>query len=144
LTRMDSHKRNNSEPPAQQVQDRDVLYKKLGPVPLSPPPLPSDLPVHPALQMHLESSAPGRSKTLRRIKRSDELMSPIDPETGLRDNEESILVGLEAKDAATINVAVWEEPPDIMSRSQTAPPGQRMAPAPPMRFQDAIGSMNRI
>jgi hypothetical protein len=71
-------------------------------------------------------------------------MSPIDPETGLRDNEESILVGLEAKDAATINVAVWEEPPDIMSRSQTAPPGQRMAPAPPMRFQDAIGSMNRI
>jgi hypothetical protein len=53
VQRSDSHKRNNSEPTFK------PLIRKLPPMPLSPPPLPKDFPVHQALQMHLE---PGKKK----------------------------------------------------------------------------------
>jgi hypothetical protein len=53
--------RNNSEPTFK------PLIRKLPPMPLSPPPLPKDFPVHQALQMHLE---PGKKKTTQERTRS--------------------------------------------------------------------------
>ena len=55
-----SHRRNNSEPAFK------PLIRKLPPMPLSPPPLPQDFPVHHALQMNLE---PGKKS--KRSKRAD-------------------------------------------------------------------------
>jgi hypothetical protein len=101
LSGVDSHRRNNSEPTFK------PLITKLPPQPMSPPPLPQDLPVHPALQIHLETSQPRkgglsvRGKTLRRAKHTDELVSPLDSsdaDYGFPDQEQSIVVGLDRGD----------------------------------------------
>src|SRR5690606_36734799 len=54
-----AHRRNQSVPTA-----LEPLIRKLPPQPPldSPPPLPMDLPVHPALQMHLDPTLPGGKK----------------------------------------------------------------------------------
>jgi len=71
LSRSNSHKRNNSEPAFK------PLIRKLPPMPLSPPPLPQDFPVHHALQMHLE---PGKKKETgnnpKRTNRPEEMTPP--------------------------------------------------------------------
>lgn len=96
-----NHSRNNSAP----NPDFKPLIRKLPPQapPDSPPPLPHDLPVHPALQMHLNPSTPGRKngtrgKSIRRLRRNDDIMSPID--AVLRDHEHSIIVGIDGGEAA--------------------------------------------
>lgn len=95
-----NHSRNNSAP----NPDFKPLIRKLPPQapPDSPPPLPHDLPVHPALQMHLNPSTPGgkggaRGKSIRRLRRNDDIMSPID--SVLRDHEHSIIVGIDGGEA---------------------------------------------
>lgn len=97
-----NHSRNHSAP----NPDFKPLIRKLPPQapPDSPPPLPHDLPVHPALQMHLDPSTPGRKngaargKSTRRLRRNDDIMSPID--AVLRDHENNITVGIDGGEAA--------------------------------------------
>ena len=55
------------------------LIRKLPPMPLSPQPLPNDLPVHSALQMHLEPGNPhARDRSTRRVNRSIDLTPESD------------------------------------------------------------------
>jgi len=65
VARSSSHTRGNSDPSFK------PLIRKLPPMPLSPPPLPEDLPVHSALQMHLgpgkERSSRTRDRSVRRV-----------------------------------------------------------------------------
>lgn len=126
------HQRSQSD---QASQEFAPLIRKLPPQPPpdSPPPLPVDLPVHPRLQMNLDPAQPGR-RTVRRVQRSDEL----------REDEQSILVGIDAEETRA-----WESGPPIEiavpPRRPSVAGGYRMAPSPPMMGLDqAIGSMNQI
>lgn len=111
-----NHSRNHSAPDV----EFKPLIRKLPPQapPDSPPPLPHDLPVHPALQMHLDPSTPGRKngmakgRSIRRIKRNDDIMSPID--SVLRDHEQSIIVGLDGGEAALH----WDDPNQYTQQQQ--------------------------
>ncbi|KAG0134206.1 hypothetical protein HOY82DRAFT_554342 [Tuber indicum] len=66
-----------------------IRHLRPQPPPDSPSPLPKDLPVHPALQVHLDISTQGRS--IRRAQRED--MSPIDNV----EEEANIVVGIEGE-----------------------------------------------
>lgn len=59
LNRNNSHKRTTSEPAFK------PLIRKLPPMPLSPPPLPNDFPVHQALRMYLEPGKRDRTPAPR-------------------------------------------------------------------------------
>ncbi|PWW77810.1 hypothetical protein C7212DRAFT_362620 [Tuber magnatum] len=74
-----------------------IRHLRPQPPPNSPPPLPKDLPVHPALQVHLDTSTPGgrrdppaRHRTTRRAQPED--MSPIN---NGEEEEANIVVGIE-------------------------------------------------
>lgn len=107
-----AHRRNQSTPAA-----LEPLIRKLPPQPplASPPPLPANLPVHPALQLHLDPTMPGGKKmseklggaharSIRRIQGVNNINSPIDhwDQDDEHDREHSIVVGLgfEANEAA--------------------------------------------
>lgn len=89
-----------------------IRHLRPQPPPNSPPPLPKDLPVHPALQMHLDTTPGGRkdpstrSHSSRRARRED--MSPIHN----YEEEANIVVGIEGE------ALQWDSPNNLHSHHE--------------------------
>lgn len=111
-----------------------IRHLRPQPPPDSPPPLPKDLPVHPALQMHLDPGKkdPTFSPSSRGRRRIDDQSN----------NEQSIVVGIGIDDPAIS----WDAKPEMQQlrsnthRSPSKSPGMTRSTS----SMEAIGSSNQI